>query len=125
MTVESWPEVSVVRAKHADYDVANLFAQRERERFAMHARHLNEQTVRVLKAIGYDVGFCRAEAQYLYDREGTRYLDLLSGFGVFAIGRNHPALREASAGSSEFSLAIACSRSLVKAIYIRRFGQWL
>lgn len=24
--------------------------------------------------------------------EGARYLDLLSGFGVFAIGRNHPAL---------------------------------
>jgi ornithine--oxo-acid transaminase len=65
-------------------DIADLFAQRERQRFAMHARHLNEQMVRVLKAIGYDVGFCRGEGQYLYDREGTRYLDLLSGFGVFA-----------------------------------------
>jgi ornithine--oxo-acid transaminase len=66
------------------YDIADLFAQRERERFAMHSRHFNEQMVRVLKAIGYDVGFCRGEGQYLYDREGTRYLDLLSGFGVFA-----------------------------------------
>ena len=33
--------------------------------------------------------------QYLFDRDGARYLDLLSGFGVFAIGRNHPALRQA------------------------------
>src|SRR5207245_2863669 len=33
--------------------------------------------------------------QYLFDRDGLRYLDLLSGFGVFAIGRNHPALRQA------------------------------
>jgi ornithine--oxo-acid transaminase len=32
---------------------------------------------------------------YLYDRAGVRYLDLLSGFGVFALGRNHPALRQA------------------------------
>jgi ornithine--oxo-acid transaminase len=80
---------------HMAYDIADLFARRERERFAMHSRNLNEQMVRVLKAIGYDVGFCRGEGQYLYDREGTRYLDLLSGFGVFAIGRNHPALREA------------------------------
>jgi ornithine--oxo-acid transaminase len=95
MTVESCSEVSAVRAKRADYDIADLFAQRERERFAMYSRHLNEQMVRVLKAIGYDVGFCRGEGQYLYDREGIRYLDLLSGFGVFAIGRNHPALREA------------------------------
>jgi ornithine--oxo-acid transaminase len=76
-------------------DFAQLFAQRERDRYATHARHLNEQMVRVLKAIGYDVGFCRGKGQYLYDREGTRYLDLLSGYGVFAIGRNHPVLREA------------------------------
>ena len=77
------------------WNAADLFAQRERERFAMHTRHLNEQMVRVLKTIGYDIGFCRGEGQYLYDRQGNRYLDLLSGFGVFAIGRNHPTLREA------------------------------
>jgi ornithine--oxo-acid transaminase len=76
-------------------DVADLFETRERDRFALHSRHLNEQMVRVLRAIGYDVGFCRGEGQYLYDREGIRYLDLLSGFGVFAVGRNHPTLREA------------------------------
>jgi ornithine--oxo-acid transaminase len=75
-------------------DMATLFEQCERDRFAVHSRHLNEQMVRVLKAIGYDVGFCRGRGQYLYDREGRRYLDLLSGYGVFALGRNHPALRE-------------------------------
>jgi ornithine--oxo-acid transaminase len=77
------------------YDIAGLFARRERERYGLHSRHLNEQMVKVLKTIGYDVGFCRGQGQYLYDRDGTRYLDLLSGFGVFGIGRNHPALREA------------------------------
>src|SRR5262245_49054131 len=50
--------------------------------------------VRVLKTIGYDVGFASGRGQYLYDREGARYLDLLSGFGVFALGRNHPAIRD-------------------------------
>jgi ornithine--oxo-acid transaminase len=76
-------------------DFAALFAEREQDRFALHERHLNEQMVRVLKAIGYDVGFVRGAGQYLYDRAGARYLDLLSGFGVFALGRNHPALRQA------------------------------
>lgn len=61
----------------------------------MHTRHLNEQLVRVLKTIGYDVGFQRGTGQYLFDRDGARYLDLLSGFGVFAIGRNHPVMRNA------------------------------
>jgi ornithine--oxo-acid transaminase len=76
-------------------DIATLFAEREADRYALHSRHLNEQMVRVLKTIGYDVGFCRGRGQYLYDRDGKRYLDLLSGFGVFAIGRNHPAVRDA------------------------------
>jgi len=74
--------------------MASLFAERESERYAMHTRHLNGQMVRVLKTIGYDAGFCRGTGQYLFDREGNRYLDLLSGFGVFAIGRNHPHVRE-------------------------------
>ena len=72
-----------------------MFVDRQAQRSSMHARHLNEQLVRVLKTIGYDVGFQKGQGQYLFDRDGARYLDLLSGFGVFAIGRNHPALREA------------------------------
>jgi ornithine--oxo-acid transaminase len=76
-------------------DVAALFAETEPQRYALHARYLNEQLVRVLKTVGFDVGFCRGEGQYLFDRQGTRYLDLMSGWGVFAFGRNHPAISEA------------------------------
>jgi ornithine--oxo-acid transaminase len=72
-----------------------MFVDRQAQRSSMHVRYLNEQLVRVLKTIGYDVGFQSGQGQYLFDREGTKYLDLLSGFGVFAIGRNHPALRHA------------------------------
>jgi ornithine--oxo-acid transaminase len=49
----------------------------------------------VLKTIGYDRHYQKAVGQYLYDQEGTEYLDLLSGFGVFAIGRNHPTMIKA------------------------------
>jgi ornithine--oxo-acid transaminase len=79
----------------ARHDLAAMFAEREGERFSLHSKHMNEQMVRVLRAIGYDVGFCRGQGQYLYDRAGSQYLDLLSGFGVFAIGRNHPVIRDA------------------------------
>ncbi len=78
-----------------NYDIAALYEARERERFDIHTRFLNEQMVRVLRTIGYDVGFRRGLGQYLYDRKDARYLDLLSGFGVFGVGRNHPALRVA------------------------------
>ena len=80
---------------YSNLDVSEIFADRQAQRSSLHTRYLNEQLVRVLKTIGYDVGFQKGQGQYLYDREGSRYLDLLSGFGVFAIGRNHPALREA------------------------------
>src|SRR2546423_1781612 len=80
---------------YSNLDVSEMFVGRQGQRSSMHARHLNEQLVRVLKTIGYDVGFQKGQGQYLYDRDGTRYLDLLSGFGVFAIGRNHPTLRQA------------------------------
>jgi len=80
---------------YPNLDVSEMFVDRQSQRSSMHARHLNEQLVRVLKTIGYDVGFQKGQGQYLFDRDGARYLDLLSGFGVFAIGRNHPALRQA------------------------------
>jgi ornithine--oxo-acid transaminase len=79
----------------ATIDIAELFETHESERFNLHSRSLNEQMVRVLRTIGYDVGFCKGSGQYLYDRKGDRYLDMLSGFGVFALGRNHPAIRDA------------------------------
>ncbi|MGA7326634.1 MAG: aspartate aminotransferase family protein [Rhodomicrobium sp.] len=76
-------------------DMQSLYSDREAERYSLHTRHMNEQMVRVLKTIGFNAGFVRGKGQYLWDREGAKYLDLLSGWGVFAIGRNHPRIREA------------------------------
>jgi ornithine--oxo-acid transaminase len=71
-------------------DIARMLAERRGEKYDLHEKYLNAQLVRVLKTIGYDVNFTSAAGPYLYDAAGTRYLDLLSGFGVFAVGRNHP-----------------------------------
>ncbi len=74
------------------FSIAELIAQHSTDKFDLHERYLNNQMVRMLKTIGYDRHYQRAAGQYLYDQAGTEYLDLLSGFGVFAIGRNHPAV---------------------------------
>ncbi len=70
--------------------ILDLLANRRDEAYALHERHLNMQMVRVLRTIGFDVRYTRATGAYLYDAEGHCYLDLLSGWGVFALGRNHP-----------------------------------
>jgi len=41
--------------------------------------------------------FERGEGVYLFDENGDRYLDLLSGIGVNALGYSHPAIEEAIA----------------------------
>jgi ornithine--oxo-acid transaminase len=71
-------------------DLNQLLADRGGEKYALTERYLNAQMVRVLKTIGFDVNFTSAEGPYITDEAGARYLDLLSGFGVFAVGRNHP-----------------------------------
>ena len=59
------------------------------------AKHVNPQLARVLKTIGFDRNYCRAEGAYLYDEVGERYLDCLGGYGVFNMGRNHPKIKAA------------------------------
>jgi ornithine--oxo-acid transaminase len=75
--------------------IHDLLHERRGERYALHEAHLNAQMVRVLKTIGFDVPYMEGRGAHLFDAEGHRYLDLLSGYGVFALGRNHPAVVEA------------------------------
>ena len=77
------------------FSIAELFAQHSTDKFDLHEQYLNKQMVRMLQTIGYDRHYQRAVGQYLYDQEGTEFLDLYSGFGVFAIGRNHPTVIKA------------------------------
>ena len=86
---------STAASERPPFDIGSILAEREPERYALHTAHMNEQMVRVLQTIGYDVGFRAGQGQYLFDRKGDKYLDLLSGWGVFGIGRNHPVLRDA------------------------------
>jgi len=64
----------------------------EHERWA---RTINPQFVRVLRTIGFDRTWARAEGAYLYDDDGNRYLDMLGGFGMYNVGRNNPRIRAA------------------------------
>ena len=85
------------RVKDGGRAILDALAARAGEKFTLHEQYLNPKMVQVLKTIGFDRHYVRAEGAYLYDREGQRYLDLLSGFGVFAIGRNHPTVKRALA----------------------------
>ena len=95
------------------FDVRALLEARGHEAFALHERYVNPQMPRVLRTIGFDADYVRAEGAYLFDRDGRRYLDFLAGFGVFALGRCHPgieqALRDAMALSLPNLVQMECS----------------
>jgi ornithine--oxo-acid transaminase len=76
-------------------DLAALLADRGAERYELHARYLNPQLPRMLRTIGFDRMYERAQGPYFYDAEGNEYLDMLAGFGIFALGRHHPVVRAA------------------------------
>jgi ornithine--oxo-acid transaminase len=78
-----------------EFDLRALLAARGTEAFALHERYVNPQMPRVLRTIGFDREYVRAEGPYLFDSDGNSYLDFLAGFGVFALGRCHPAIEQA------------------------------
>jgi ornithine--oxo-acid transaminase len=75
--------------------LTELVEERGAEALDLHAQTINPQFVRLLRTIGFDRRWARAEGAYLWDSDGNRYLDVLGGFGMFNVGRNNPRVREA------------------------------
>src|SRR5262249_44872146 len=71
-------------------EIRELLADRVGEEMALNDRYLNPQMGRILRTLGFDRSWVRGDRAYLIDANGERYLDLFAGYGVFALGRNHP-----------------------------------
>jgi ornithine--oxo-acid transaminase len=84
--------------------VAEIIAARSGEEMALNDAYLNPQMGRILRTLGFDKSWRGGEGAHLIDDSGERYLDLFGGYGVFAIGRNHPeaiaAVQEAMAAQT-------------------------
>jgi len=88
-----------------EFDLRDVLTRRGADRYELQARYLNPQLPRMLHAIGFDRVYTHAEGAYLYDDSGRDYLDMLSGFGVFALGRHHPVVRKAVHDALDLGLA--------------------
>jgi ornithine--oxo-acid transaminase len=82
--------------------IAELIANRVGEEMALNDRYLNPQMGRILRTLGFDRTWVGGDRTHLIDSDGQRYLDLINGYGVFALGRNHPDI---VAGIREFLAA--------------------
>jgi ornithine--oxo-acid transaminase len=77
------------------FDIKSLIESRLGENYDLHDRYVNRTLVKVLRTIGFDKVYARAEGAFLYDREGQAYLDGLGGYGAVNVGRNHPVVKKA------------------------------
>jgi len=88
----------------AGFRVSDLISSRRGESTELWGATINPQFVRVLKTIGFDRTWVRGEGAYLWDERGTRFLDLIGGFGMFNVGRNNPRVRAALVEALELDL---------------------
>ncbi|MBA2742741.1 MAG: aspartate aminotransferase family protein [Chthoniobacterales bacterium] len=77
------------------FDLKEIVAARLGENYDLHERHLNRTLVAAQRVIGFDKVYARAEGAYLYDMDNRDYLDFLSGYSVYNMGRNHPVVKQA------------------------------
>jgi ornithine--oxo-acid transaminase len=80
-----------------DFSLKRLLSERAGEGMALYGRYSNPRFVQILKILGFDHQWTRAEGAYLYDRTGIKFLDWLGGFGMYNIGRNNATVRAALA----------------------------
>ncbi|MDA0339039.1 MAG: aspartate aminotransferase family protein [Proteobacteria bacterium] len=62
---------------------------------SLHTDHINPRFAKSMGLIGFDRTYIRAQGPYMWDKDGVKYLDMLAGYGVYNMGRNHPAVRDA------------------------------
>ncbi len=73
--------------------IESLLQENRGRGLELQAQHINPSFARVLSTIGFDRPYVRGKGAHLWDAEGNQYLDMLSGYGVFIHGRNHPVIR--------------------------------
>jgi putrescine aminotransferase len=64
-------------------------------RTARYARHVSAPYVDFLERRGLALDIVRAAGAFVWDRDGTRYLDCIAGYGNLAVGHNHPRVLDA------------------------------
>jgi ornithine--oxo-acid transaminase len=77
------------------FDLNEMVRLHQGRQLSLLSEYINPQMAKVLKTLGFDPVYVRGEGAHLWDDRGNDYLDMLAGFGVFALGRSHPRVKDA------------------------------
>lgn len=76
------------------FNLSELIQNHQNQNLSLTQSFINPQFAKVLQTISFDKSYSKGSGSILEDTAGTEYLDLLAGFGVFTVGRNHPVLKQ-------------------------------
>lgn len=88
-----------------EFNLKEILDSRFGENYELHEKYVNRTLATVLKTIGFDKCYKSAKGSYIYDADGTEYLDLITGYGVYGIGRNHPTVAKALKDAIDLDLS--------------------
>ncbi|MBD3266907.1 aminotransferase class III-fold pyridoxal phosphate-dependent enzyme [bacterium] len=77
------------------FNLHSLIEQNQGRAKDLHEQGMNPVFSQVLEMIGFSHEYIYGQGATLKSADGTEYLDALSGYGVFGIGRNHPTIVQA------------------------------
>jgi ornithine--oxo-acid transaminase len=77
------------------FSLVQLIKDRQADQYDLHMKYISPHMARVQQIIGFDKIYTRSEGAYLWDADGVKYLDLLAGYSVFNLGRDHPVIKQA------------------------------
>jgi acetylornithine/succinyldiaminopimelate/putrescine aminotransferase len=77
------------------FDLKQLIRENQGRELDLLRDTMNPRFAKVLTTIGFDPNYVRGQGAHLWDDKGNDYLDMLSGYGVFNVGRNHPKIKDA------------------------------
>ena len=75
-------------------DLDRLFKEQASKANEIYERNVNSKLAKALRIIGFDPTYVKGKGAHLWDDKGRKYLDMLAGYGVFNVGRNHPGVRK-------------------------------
>ncbi len=77
------------------FDLEELIRSNQGQELSLLTDFMHPRMATVLKTIGFDPVYVRGLGAHLWDDRGNDYLDMQAGFGVFGVGRSHPAVKDA------------------------------
>lgn len=89
----------------------------------LYRQHINPELFNMLRLIGFDRKYIRAEGMYVWDDTGRKYLDLLGAYGAMNFGHNRSEIFQAMQQVQSYPNLLQVSMAVVTSLMAANLAQ--